>query len=114
MAFFGLTTLLGTGGDAADPLWFRITARLAALAMLADLLRLWVPRRRWRTADPLPAGTSLLTSGVVLGLLSASMFVDPENSADGAPWAIAVVSALLLLGGVARRAGTGTPGRTSR
>lgn len=113
MAFFGLATLLGTGGDAADPLWFRITARLAALAMLADLLRLWVPRRRWRTADPLPAGTGLLASGAFLGLLSASMVVDPEYAADGAPWAIAVVSAFLLLGGAACRTGTRTPGRTS-
>ncbi|MFF2303173.1 hypothetical protein ACFVVP_11810 [Streptomyces sp. NPDC058128] len=48
-----------------------------------------------------------------LGLVSGSMFVDPEHSAGGAPWAIAVVSALLLLGGAARRAGTRTPGRPS-
>ncbi|MEU7294918.1 hypothetical protein AB0A76_17125 [Streptomyces exfoliatus] len=113
MVFFGMTTVLGTGDDATDPLWFRITARLAALAMLADLLRLWVPRRRWRTAGSLPAGTGLLASGVFLGLLSASMFVDPEHSAGGAPWAVAVVSALLLLGGAARRAGTRTPGPTA-
>lgn len=113
MVFFGMTTVLGTGGDATEPLWFRITARLAALAMLADLLRLWVPRRRWRTAGSLPAGTGLLASGTFLGLVAASMSVDPEHSAGGAPWAIAVVSVLLLLGGLARRAGTRTPVRTS-
>ncbi|MFF1511291.1 hypothetical protein [Streptomyces sp. NPDC058326] len=113
MVFFGVTTVLGTGDDATDPLWFRITARLAALAMLADLLRLWVPRRRWRTAGSLPAGTGMVASGAFLGLFSASMFVDPEHSAGGAPWAVAVVSALLLLGGAARRAGARTPGVTS-
>ncbi|MFF9344758.1 hypothetical protein ACF1CG_34000 [Streptomyces sp. NPDC014773] len=113
MVFFGLTAVLGPGDDAAAPLWLSISARLASLAVLAELLRLWIPRRRWRTAGPLPAGTGQLAGAVFLALFSASMFADPEHAAGGAPWALAVVSVLLLLAGTTRRAGSGRPGETS-
>ncbi|MFJ3610130.1 hypothetical protein [Streptomyces hydrogenans] len=113
ICFFGLTAVLGPGDDAAAPLWLRITGRLAALAILAELLRLWIPRRRWRTASPLPSGTGLLAIAVFLGLSSASMFADPEYAAGGAPWALAVGSVVLLVGGAACRAGSGKPGGAS-
>ncbi|MFC9491357.1 hypothetical protein ACFTZM_35500, partial [Streptomyces hydrogenans] len=76
-------------------------------------LRLWIPRRRWHTASPLPSGTGLLAIAVFLGLSSASMFADPEYAAGGAPWALAVGSVVLLVGGAACRAGSGKPGGAS-
>ncbi|MFB7340850.1 hypothetical protein ACFCZ6_12410 [Streptomyces hydrogenans] len=113
ICFFGLTAVLGPGDDDAAPLWLRITGRLAALAILTELLRLWIPRRRWHTASPLPSGTGLLAIAVFLGLSSASMFADPEYADGGAPWALAVGSVVLLVGGAACRAGSGSPGGAS-
>jgi len=106
--FFGLTVILGAGEpEGGAPLWFSITSRLVALAIVADLLRLWVPRRRWRTAAPMPSGTGPLCAGTLFALVATSMFADPKYSTNSAPWAASVVSVLLLLGGAARRAGKG-------
>lgn len=103
VAFFALTTVLGAGETGDTPLWLRVAARLVALAVAAELLRLWIPRRNWRTAGPMPVGTGLWVAGVFLGLAAASMFTDPLYAAGGAPWALAAVSALLVLAGVVRR-----------
>ncbi|MFF8378172.1 hypothetical protein ACF07V_18825 [Streptomyces sp. NPDC015661] len=107
VAFFAVTALFGAGVTDATPLWFVLSGRLVALVMTAELLRLWIPRRDWRTADAMPAGTGFLASGVFLGLVAASMFVDPLQAADSAPWALAVVSVLLVVTGAVRRAGGG-------
>lgn len=105
IVFLGLTASLGVGdADAAAPLWVRIATRLVAVAIVVELFRLWVPRRRWRTAGPMPAGTAPLAAGAFFALLAAGVFADLDE--DGGPaWAAAVVALVLLLGGVARRAG---------
>ncbi|MEU6162886.1 hypothetical protein [Streptomyces tanashiensis] len=82
-----------------------VLRRASIDATAVELLRLWIPRRRWRTADDMPSGTGFLASGVFLGLVAASMFADPLYADEGAPWALAVVSALLVVAGAARRAG---------
>ncbi|WP_284116894.1 hypothetical protein [Streptomyces fragilis] len=107
IVFFGLTSVLGAGEpqEGGAPLWFAVGTRLTALALTADLLRLWLPRRRWRTAAPMPAGTGALCTGVLLALAAAGMFLDPHTHDNGAPWAVSVVAALSLLAGVARRSG---------
>ncbi|CAM5269291.1 hypothetical protein [Streptomyces tanashiensis] len=105
VALFGTTALLGAGETDATPLWFVVAGRLVALATAVELLRLWIPRRRWRTADGMPPGTGFLASGVFLGLVAAGMFTDPRYADEGVPWALAVVSALLVVAGAARRAG---------
>ncbi|MGW8356586.1 hypothetical protein [Streptomyces wedmorensis] len=114
VALFGATAVLGAGETAATPLWFAVAARLVALAVVVDLLRLWIPRRGLRAPGAMPAGTGLVAAGAFLGLAAASMFVDPEHAAGGAPWAVAAVSALLVLVGASRRAGggDGTAGHT--
>ncbi|MET9725890.1 DMT family transporter [Streptomyces zaomyceticus] len=110
VVLFALTAVLGAGETDATPLWFAVTARLISLAVVVDLLRLWIPRRKWRTAGPMPAGTGLVAWGAFLGLAGASMFADPSYASGGAPWALAIVSALLVLGGARRRASDGKPG----
>ncbi|MFE9132873.1 hypothetical protein [Streptomyces sp. NPDC007355] len=107
VAFFAMTTVFGAGETDDSPLWFSVSARLVALAVVAGLLCLWIPRRRWRTARPMPAGTGWLVSGVFLGLVAASMFTDGAERAGGAPWALAVVAVLLVLAAVGRRASQG-------
>ncbi|MFE7596059.1 hypothetical protein [Streptomyces sp. NPDC057494] len=107
VAFFAVTALFGAGVTAATPLWFVVAGRLVALVMTAELLRLWIPRRDWRTADAMPRGTGFLAAGVFLGLVAASMFMDPLYASDSAPWALAVVSTLLVGAGAVRRTGGG-------
>lgn len=107
LAFFGMTTVFGAGETDDSPLWFSVSTRLVALAVVAGLLCLWIPRRRWRTARPMPAGTGWLVSGVFLGLVAASMFTDGAERAGGAPWALAVVAVLLVLAGVGLRTSGG-------
>jgi hypothetical protein len=103
MVFLGLTAILGVGEpDATAPLWFRIGTRLVALATTVELLRLWVPRRRWRTAGPMPSGTGPLSTGAFFALLAASMFADTEPD-GGAAWAASVVSLVLLVFGAGLR-----------
>lgn len=103
MIFLGMTAILCVGEpDTTAPTWFRITTRVAALAMTAELLRLWVPRRRWHTDNRMPPGTGPLDTGVFFALLAASMFADTEPD-GGAAWAASVVSLVLLVLGTALR-----------
>ncbi|WP_225801755.1 hypothetical protein [Streptomyces sp. NK15101] len=102
-----MTAVLGAGETDATPLWCAVATRLVSLAVAAELLRLWIPRRNWRTADAMPRGTGFLVWGAFLGLAAASMFTDPLYATEGAPWALAVVAALLVVTGAARRAGAG-------
>ncbi|MEU0601147.1 hypothetical protein ABZ484_23335 [Streptomyces sp. NPDC006393] len=107
IVFFTMTAITGVGEqDVTAPLWFRIGTRLVAAAILADLLRLWIPRRRWRTAAPMPPGTGPLTFGTLLALAASGMFPDPELSTNGAPWAVSVVAAFFLMGGALLRTRT--------
>ncbi|MFG3040813.1 hypothetical protein ACGFYZ_28335 [Streptomyces sp. NPDC048330] len=108
VALFGLTAVLGAGETGATPLWFSVAARLVALVVVVDLLRLWIPRRNRRTAGAMPAGTGPVASGAFLGLVAAGMFVDPEHTAGGAPWAVSVVAVSLVVVGTGRRAGRAT------
>ncbi|MEU6086690.1 hypothetical protein ABZ865_07750 [Streptomyces sp. NPDC047085] len=104
IVFFTMTAISGVGEqDATAPVWFRIGTRLVAVAVVADLLRLWIPRRRWRTAGPMPRGTGFLVTGTLLALAASGMFPDPELSSNGAPWAVSVVSAFFLVGGAVLR-----------
>jgi hypothetical protein len=107
IVFFGLTAILGAGEpeEGGTPLWFAVGTRLAALALTADLLRLWLPRRRWHTAAPMPRGTGPLCTGVLLALAGAGMFADARAYDNGAPWAVSVVAALFLLTGAGLRRG---------
>ncbi|MFF9852385.1 hypothetical protein [Streptomyces litmocidini] len=107
VAFFGMTAVSGAGETDATPLWCAVATRLVSLAVTVELLRLWIPRRNWRTADAMPGGTGFLASGAFLGLVAASMFTDPLYAADSVPWAPAVVATLLVVAGAVRRAGAG-------
>lgn len=101
--FLGLTAILGVGEpDATAPAWFRIGTRVVAFAITAELLRLWIPRRRWRTASPMPAGIGPLTTGAFFVLVSASMLADSDPN-DDAGWAASVASQALLILGAALR-----------
>ncbi|MBD0421198.1 hypothetical protein H0H10_18915 [Streptomyces sp. TRM S81-3] len=108
IVFFAMTAMAGAGEpDATAPLWFSIGTRLVALTIVVDLVRLWIPRRRWRTASPMPSGTGPLATGTLLALAASGMFIDPEFSTSGAPWAVSVASGFFLLGGVLLRTGKG-------
>jgi hypothetical protein len=103
IVFLGLTSILGVGEpDATAPAWFRVGTRLVALAITAELLRLWVPRRRWRTAGPMPSDIGPLTTGAFFALVAASMLADTDPN-DGAGWAASVVSLILLALGTTLR-----------
>ncbi|MEU0401513.1 hypothetical protein ABZ318_14985 [Streptomyces sp. NPDC006197] len=107
VVFFGVTAVLGAGETDGTPLWCAVATRLVSLAVTVELLRLWIPRRNWRTADAMPGGTGFLAAGAFLGLVAASMFTDPLYAADSAPWALAVVATLLVVAGAVRRTGAG-------
>ncbi|MEV5550617.1 hypothetical protein AB0L35_31525 [Streptomyces sp. NPDC052309] len=110
IVFLGLTAILGVGEpDATAPLSFRIGTRLVAFAITVELVRLWVPRRRWRTAGPMPSGTGPLTTGAFFALVAASIFADTDHD-DGAGWAASVVSVVLVVLGTALRVRKGTGG----
>ncbi|MFH8440380.1 hypothetical protein ACH4D3_03970 [Streptomyces sp. NPDC018026] len=80
-----------------------ITSRLVAFAATVELLRLWVPRIRWRTASPMPSGTGWQTSGVFLGLTAAGMFADEHSDVFGAACVVSVLAGLCLLAGTGLR-----------
>ncbi|MFF4841080.1 hypothetical protein ACFY2G_13590 [Streptomyces collinus] len=103
--YFGLTTVVGVGelGDNTAHLWVRFASRLFALAATVELLRLWVPRRRRRTARPMPRGTGFQTVGVFLALTAVGMFEDEKSDVFAAACTVWVLSALLLLAGTGLR-----------
>lgn len=106
--FFLMTAVFGMGdADTTAPLWLRIASRVVALAVVAELVRLWVPRRRVRTAAPMPKGSGPLTLGAFVSLIATSMFVDTDRSNNGAAWFWSVVAALLVVGGAVLRADKG-------
>ncbi|MEU3524586.1 hypothetical protein AB0E62_12040 [Streptomyces sp. NPDC038707] len=102
---FALFTVAGVGelGDTTPPLWLRVGSRLTALAVTAELLRLWVPRRRPRTAGPMPPGTGTQTTAMFLALVAAGMFGSGDPDVRVAAWVTAALSALLLATGTGRR-----------
>ncbi|MFF9586260.1 hypothetical protein [Streptomyces achromogenes] len=106
VALFALLTVAGVGelGDTTPPLWLRVGSRLTALAATAELLRLWVPRRRPWTAAPMPAGTGAQCAGVFLALVAAGMSGSGDTGVLGAAWTTGCLSALLLAAGTVRRA----------
>ncbi|MEX0168396.1 hypothetical protein [Streptomyces sp. LMG1-1-1.1] len=113
VAQFGATAVLGAGETDVTPLWFSVASRVVSPAVIVDLLRLWVPRRSRRTPGAMPAGTGVVASGAFLGLAAASMLADPRRTRGGAPWAVAVVAAVLVAAGAARRVrGEGTEATT--
>ncbi|WP_318200427.1 hypothetical protein [Streptomyces sp. SCL15-4] len=103
---FALCSVTGVGelGEVTPPLWLRVGSRLAALATTAELLRLWVPRRRPATAAPMPPGTGTQAAGVFLALAAAGMSGSGDHGVVAAAWATALLSALLLAAGTRRRA----------
>ncbi|MDN3258569.1 hypothetical protein QWJ26_01815 [Streptomyces sp. CSDS2] len=105
IALFALFTVAGVGelGDTTPPLWLRVGSRLAALAATAELLRLWVPRRRPWTAAPMPPGTSAWSAGVFLALAAAGMFGSGDADVLGPAWVTGGLAALLLAAGTGRR-----------
>lgn len=105
VCFFGLTAVLGVdGAEAGAPLWVRVATRLVSLALAARLVRLWLPRRLWRTASPMPGGTGHLCWATLLALLATSMFVGPSGN-TGAGWAAVAGAVALLVRGAVRRRG---------
>ncbi|MCX5040595.1 ATP synthase subunit B family protein [Streptomyces coelicoflavus] len=108
--YFTLTTVVGVGelGDNTASLSLMITSRLVAFAATAELLRLWVPRIRWRTASPMPSGTGWQTSGVFLGLTAAGMFADEHSDVFRAACVVSVLAGLCLLAGTGLRIGKDT------
>ncbi|GHG98648.1 hypothetical protein [Streptomyces rubradiris] len=105
IALFALFTVVGVGelGDTTPPLWLRVGSRLAALAAAAELLRLWVPRRRPWTAAPMPPGTGARSAGVLLALAAAGMFGSGDADVLGPAWVTGGLAALLLATGTGRR-----------
>jgi hypothetical protein len=59
IVFLGLTSVLGVGEpDTTEPVWFRIGTRLVALAITAELLRLWIPRDAGVRQGPCPRASA--------------------------------------------------------
>ncbi|MEU2437945.1 hypothetical protein ABZ595_17390 [Streptomyces rubradiris] len=105
VALFALLTVTGVGepGDTTPPLWLRVGSRLTALAATAELLRLWVPRRRPWTAAPMPPGTGAQSAGVFLALAAAGMAGSGDADVLGPAWVTGGLAALLLASGTGRR-----------
>ncbi|MCF1596140.1 hypothetical protein [Streptomyces muensis] len=103
--YFGFTTVVGVGELAGNtaPLGLVITSRLFALATTAELLRLWIPRRRRQTQDSMPSGTGWQATGMFLALAAAGMFADEKSDVFGAACVVSVLAALLLLAGTGLR-----------
>ncbi|WP_425245590.1 hypothetical protein [Streptomyces sp. NEAU-NA10] len=103
--YFGLTTVVGVGelGENTAPLWLMITSRLLALAATAELLRLWIPRRSWRTPSPMPSGTGPQAFGVFLSLTAAGMFADEKSDIFVIACVTSVLAAFLLVSGTGLR-----------
>lgn len=103
--YFGLTTVVGVGelGDNTAHPSTMIISRLVALAATVELLRLWLPRLRTRTAGPMPDGTGRQTSGVFFALTAAGMFEDENSDVFGVACVVSVLAALLFLAGTGSR-----------
>ncbi|MFE1460714.1 hypothetical protein ACFW6M_06480 [Streptomyces nigra] len=114
--YFGFTTVVGVGelGENTAPGWLMIASRLLALAGSAELLRLWIPRRRWRTAGRMPSGTGWQAVGVFLALAAAGMFADEKSDVFVPACVVSVLAALLLIAGTGLRASPGHTGTGSR
>ncbi|MGW1032372.1 hypothetical protein ACWD4Z_09250 [Streptomyces antibioticus] len=108
---FGFVSVVGVGelGDETAPVWLRIVSRLLALAATVELLRLWIPRRRWRTAGAMPQGTGFQASGMFLSLGAAGMFAAEESGVFLPACAAAVLAVLLLLAGTGHRINPAQP-----
>ncbi|MFE8011885.1 hypothetical protein ACFU3O_03985 [Streptomyces antibioticus] len=108
---FGFVSVVGVGelGDETAPVWLRIVSRLLALAATAELLRLWIPRRRWRTAGAMPQGTGFQASGMFLTLCAAGMFAAEESGVFLPACVAAVLAVLLLLAGTGHRINPAQP-----
>ncbi|GGX06554.1 hypothetical protein GCM10010297_30140 [Streptomyces malachitofuscus] len=103
--YFGLTAVVGVGemgNNTAHP-YTMIASRLVALAAVAELLRLWLPRIRTRSAGPMPDGTGWQTSGVFLALTATGMFEDETSDVFGAACVVSVLAAVLFLAGTVSR-----------
>ncbi|MFF7099566.1 hypothetical protein ACFY9X_05155 [Streptomyces nigra] len=113
--YFGFTTVVGVGelGENTAPGWLMIASRLFALAATAELLRLWIPRRRWRTAGRMPSGTGWQAVGVFLALAAAGMFADEKSDVFVPACVVSVVAALLLIAGTGLRTSPGHTGTGS-
>ncbi len=106
--YFCLTTVVGVGelaGNTAHPVTM-IASRLVALTATAELLRLWIPRVRARTAGPMPDGTGRQTSGVFLALTAAGMFEDAKTDVFAIACVVSVLAAVLFLAGTISRVAT--------
>ncbi|MFG3009007.1 hypothetical protein ACGFZB_00830 [Streptomyces cinerochromogenes] len=103
---FAFLTVAGVGelGDTTPPSWLRVGSRLIALAATAELLRLWIPRRRPWTAAPMPSGTGAQATGAFLALVTAGMFGSGGTGALVPACATSGLAVLLLLAGTGRRA----------
>ncbi|GGS95139.1 hypothetical protein [Streptomyces cinerochromogenes] len=103
---FAFLTVAGVGelGDTTPPLWLRVGSRLIALAATAELLRLWIPRRRPWTAAPMPSGTGAQATGAFLAVVAAGMFGSGGTGLLVPACATSALAVLLLLGGTGRRA----------
>ncbi|WP_426568002.1 hypothetical protein [Streptomyces canus] len=103
--YFGLTAVVGVGelGDNTAPVGLMIASRLLALAATAELLRLWIPRRNWRTPGPMPSGTGPQAFGVFLALTAGGMFADEKSDVFTAACVVSVLAALLLVIGTGLR-----------
>ncbi|MFD7684879.1 hypothetical protein [Streptomyces sp. NPDC059781] len=79
------------------------TAAGEAARLTAELLRLWLPRIRARTAGPMPDGTGRQTSGVFLALTAGGMSEDEKSDVLGAARVVSVLAAVLFLAGTVSR-----------
>ncbi|MGW1721724.1 hypothetical protein ACWCQK_02170 [Streptomyces sp. NPDC002306] len=103
--YFGLTTVVGVGelGGNTASVWLMVTSRLLALAATAELLRLWLPRRRWRSPRPMPSGTGPQAFGVFFALTAAGMFADEKSDVFVGGCVTSVLAGALLVAGTGRR-----------
>ncbi|SME97870.1 hypothetical protein [Streptomyces sp. Amel2xC10] len=108
---FGFVSVAGVGelGYETAPVWLRIVSRLLALAATTELLRLWIPRRRWRTAGAMPQGTGFQASGMFLSLGAAGVFAARESGVFLPACVAAVLAILLLLVGTGHRINPAQP-----
>ncbi|MFE0551123.1 hypothetical protein ACFW3A_16945 [Streptomyces pilosus] len=107
--YFCFTTVVGVGelaDNTAHPATM-IASRLVALTATAELLRLWIPRVRTRTAGPMPGGCGLQTSGVFLALTAVGMFEDAKTDVFAIACVVSVLAAVLFLAGTVSRVTAG-------
>jgi hypothetical protein len=97
------------GGSLADALLFSLSeiglaAMTASGVLLAYLAALWLLRRRWRDAAPLPDRPRLGGRQALLALIGTALLLFGSNRIEDSRAALARFNAVILFGGVLHQA----------